>query len=226
MQVGTVIPYKKLSDVMELLGSLSLPHPQAMIKRADIEARINAVYFSQIRSPETGHVRRTICTIALDNGFEVIGEFVVVDPENFEQKLGEHFSFEDAFQKLWPFMALLAKERAYIDSIRLAEAPKAFPNMPEWRSHKVVRGAKIIAVRRVNGKDSEEQIGKRLDDGVHKNYCYEIDVKEGDYEETIEVHADFVDLQNNTLVGGYFVVYSDNYISYSPCEAFADGYSR
>lgn len=40
----------------------------------------------------------------------------------------------------------------------------------------------------------------------------------------IELSADFM-RRNNPQVGGYFVVYKDGYQSYSPKEAFEEGYT-
>jgi hypothetical protein len=46
-------------------------------------------------------VKTTICCLTLKNGFEIIGQSACVDPKNFNKELGEKYSYEQAFNKLW-----------------------------------------------------------------------------------------------------------------------------
>jgi hypothetical protein len=70
-----------------------------------IEARIVKTVYWQL--PGT---TATICQLSIDNGFEVRGESACVDPANFDEALGEKYSREDAFRKLWPLFGFLLTE--------------------------------------------------------------------------------------------------------------------
>lgn len=43
----------------------------------------------------------TICAITLKNGFTVVGESACIDPNNFDQTIGQKIAYENAFEKLW-----------------------------------------------------------------------------------------------------------------------------
>ena len=73
--------------------------------------------------------------------------------------------------------------------------------LPQYRSHKVVGAAKIIAIDNdarvtLDGVDTPHYVGHQWLE---------------------EKHAE---------VGGYFVQYEDGYCSYSPAKAFEEGYTR
>lgn len=87
----------------------SRPAPAKAIAASDIQARIADVYHDKVFDSH-GVLRMTRCTIELDNGFQVTGESVVVDPLNYVESLGFHFSYQDAFLKLWPYFGFLARE--------------------------------------------------------------------------------------------------------------------
>jgi hypothetical protein len=72
--------------------------------------------------------------------------------------------------------------------------------LPQYRSHKIVRAAKIAAI------DFDE----RLDLAPYG---------------VVEVGKQWI-AEKHAHVGGYFVVYDDGYTSYSPAAAFESGYSR
>lgn len=97
------------------------PAPQNAITAADITARIADVYHEKVYD-SSGALRMTRCTIELDNGFQVTGESVVVDPLNYVESLGFHFSYQDAFSKLWPFFGFLARESKFTKVIELTPA--------------------------------------------------------------------------------------------------------
>ncbi len=78
---------------------------QRVTKQA-IESRITDVAYMVI--PDT---TVTICHIVLDNGFSVRGESACVDPSNFNKELGEKYSYENAFEKLWQFFGFLLAEQ-------------------------------------------------------------------------------------------------------------------
>ncbi len=73
--------------------------------------------------------------------------------------------------------------------------------LPKYRCHKVVRAAKILALREV------PDFGPVLD-------------LEGGHERPCKVGWD------EKIVGGYYVEYDDGYASWSPAKAFEEGYRR
>jgi len=80
--------------------------------------------------------------------------------------------------------------------------------LPAYRSHKVVRAAKILDIGSVNHATLRRLT---LDCGSTRQ-CVDVSV------EWVEKHS--------PGIGGYFVVYADGYESYSPARAFAEGYTR
>lgn len=78
--------------------------------------------------------------------------------------------------------------------------------MPKYRCHKVVWALKI------------KMLAERKDGGmsmVSKEPGYGI----------VVLSADFVK-KHNPQEGGYYVVYKDGYKSFSPAQAFEEGYTR
>lgn len=86
--------------------------------------------------------------------------------------------------------------------------------LPRWKCHKVVHAAKILAAGRLESVD-----GFRL-------------MLEGGY--TADVSHTYVARAPTNiagggvaaLLGGYYVVYEDGYVSWSPGAAFESGHSR
>lgn len=56
----------------------------------------------------------TICQITLDNGFSVRGESACVNPENYNQEIGEKIAYDNAFRQLWPLFGFLLAETNFI----------------------------------------------------------------------------------------------------------------
>lgn len=55
-----------------------------------------------IEKAEYTHTGKTsICKLVLKNGFEIIGTSGVLDRNNFDPKIGEKYSYQNAFNKLW-----------------------------------------------------------------------------------------------------------------------------
>lgn len=85
--------------------------------------------------------------------------------------------------------------------------------LPLYRCHKEVRALKIVHVDPIDiGSDSVvETVGAWLlfDDSYN----------------AIEVDRNFVD-KHDPQPGGYYVVYKDGYTSFSPAEAFEEGYTK
>jgi len=58
----------------------------------------------------------TICFMLLENGFALIGKSTPADPENFDEKLGMKFAYEDALRQMWPLEAYLLREKMFTES--------------------------------------------------------------------------------------------------------------
>ena len=81
------------------------------------------------------------------------------------------------------------------------------PDFPAYKCHKVVRAAKITTIEPVGQHD----------------YRIFFQAKFGC--KPVQVTATWMRL-HRPKAGGYFVVYEDEYTSYSPADAFENGYSR
>lgn len=94
---------------MSLLTELELEQkleqsPAPRVTKDAIESRIKSRDF--IRIGETV----TMCHIVLDNGYSVRGESACVNPANYNKKIGEKLSADNAFDKLWPLYGFLLAE--------------------------------------------------------------------------------------------------------------------
>lgn len=58
----------------------------------------------------------TVCVLTLENGYIVTGESACVDPASFNKQLGEKYSRERAFEKIWTLEGYLLKERLFQES--------------------------------------------------------------------------------------------------------------
>lgn len=88
--------------------------------------------------------------------------------------------------------------------------------MPKYRSHKVVHALKIKSI--VLDTDEARKEGRETDGSAT------ITPEEDGYA-PFKVDHDYVN-KHQPQVGGYFVVYEDGYKSWSPAEAFEQGYTR
>jgi hypothetical protein len=77
--------------------------------------------------------------------------------------------------------------------------------MPRYKCHKEVWALKIVSIR-------------------HEGAAWFITPAEDRYAE-FEVEPEFVN-KHHPKPGGYYIVYKDGYKSFSPAEAFEEGYSR
>ncbi len=114
---------------------------------------------------------------------------------------------------------LLAAHGDKAEEIRIRtirEDSGASVEMPCYKCHKEVHALKIKAVThnsvlaQLSGNESD---GSAL-----------ITPEEDGYSE-FRVDADYV-RKHKPVAGGYFVVYDDGYTSFSPAEAFENGYTR
>lgn len=88
------------------------------------------------------------------------------------------------------------------------------PQLPEWKCHKIVRGAKIIGIPMSVRHDPELGI-------VHD---FVVDL--GDGVPTPFAVKPAVVNRYFPVVGDYVVVYQGGYVSVSPRAEFEDGYTR
>lgn len=89
---------------------------------------------------------------------------------------------------------------------------KASAEMPRYRCHKVVRALKIAKVHSVDSIGSEDR------------HTWIITPEDSVFA-TFYVPNDYIE-KHNPQTGGYYVRYSDGYISYSPANAFEEGYTK
>lgn len=84
--------------------------------------------------------------------------------------------------------------------------------LPVWRSHKLVRASKILAIRNLN---------------IHAEAAFQGHVQDWDVASGHTLHIDqSVIRRNEPEVGDYFVLYEDGYRSWSPAAAFEGGYTQ
>lgn len=84
--------------------------PERKLTKEFLESEIDKVEYN--RFGETN----THCTITTKSGFTFTGESACVDPNNFDQKIGEKFAYENAFNKMWtPYGFWLHKALAETD---------------------------------------------------------------------------------------------------------------
>ena len=79
--------------------------------------------------------------------------------------------------------------------------------LPQYVSHKLVRGFKIDGFERI-------RIGVTLLEGCGPN---------GD-RHSVVVDDSYI-MKHSPRLGGYYVIYQDGYESWSPAEAFENGYT-
>ena len=87
----------RLSHVLGVISAAALVAtlPERKLTKEFLESEIDKVEYN--RFGETN----THCTITTKSGFTFTGESACVDPNNFDQKIGEKFAYEQAFEKMW-----------------------------------------------------------------------------------------------------------------------------
>ena len=90
---------------------------------------------------------------------------------------------------------------------------QADTEMPRYQSHKIVHALKVAEVRRRPRTDDEESDGAWMILPSEEGYL------------PIIVSDEYM-TKHNPQAGGYYVVYADGYKSWSPAEAFEEGYTR
>ena len=83
--------------------------------------------------------------------------------------------------------------------------------MPKYRCHKVVRAARITAIKWNHGPDDEPH--------------FTADITLGEIDGVWVANNNWM-AKNSPAEGGYLVQYEDGYRSYSPAKAFEEGYTK
>lgn len=114
--------------------ALAAALPERKLTKGFLESEIDKVEYN--RFGETN----THCTITTKSGFSFTGESACVDPNNFDQKIGEKFAYENAFNKMWtPYGFWLHKALAEYDNLPTNTAQEEF-----LQSEKSVLGGSVL----------------------------------------------------------------------------------
>lgn len=90
--------------------------PAERVTKEYIERRIAETTFTRFSDTVT------IANIKLDNGYSVRGESACVNPENYNQGIGERIAADNAFDKLWPLFGFLLAEKNFQQSAPMKQA--------------------------------------------------------------------------------------------------------
>lgn len=102
----------------------------------------------------------TVCVLQLDNGCTVIGTSNVIDPSNYDEKLGETAAYNNAKAKIWELEGYALKRdrielvvravaavheanRAYCASLEDLSQP-AWEEAPDWQMESAIKGVAAI----------------------------------------------------------------------------------
>ena len=57
------------------------------------------------------HHLLTLCILALQNGFTVVGQSACVSRENYDEEIGQRIAYEDAKRQVWPLMGYALRDQ-------------------------------------------------------------------------------------------------------------------
>lgn len=97
----------------EQRDSLLESRPERTVTKEQIESRIKSAEYS-IHAGST----LTICVLALENGFTVVGKSACAHAGNFNKELGEKIAYDDAFKQIWALEGYLLREALYLESLK------------------------------------------------------------------------------------------------------------
>lgn len=141
----------------------------------------------------------TICVVTMYNGFMVVGKSAPASPSNYDRGLGEKFAFDDCIKQLFQLEGYLLCHTLAVSGEPVPEGPVG--PWGRYKSHKTVEAGRIIGMGHLDGK-----------------YLLML---EGNHEVQVSEHY----LQHfKPQEGGYYVKYADGYESWSPADAFEEGY--
>lgn len=113
----------RLSHVLGVISAAALVAtlPERKLTKEFLESEIGNVEYVRIGE------KTTHCTITTKSGFSFTGESACVDPNNFDQKIGEKFAYEQAFEKMWmPYGFWLHKALAEFDNFETSTGQDEF----------------------------------------------------------------------------------------------------
>ncbi len=102
--------------------------------------------------------------------------------------------------------------------------PQAMAELPRYRCHKEVWALKIKSIFPVKPTIAELEALLREEPDTYRSPVGAMIHPEDEHYAPFTVDQDYV-RKHNPQVGGYYVQYKDGYKSYSPAEAFDDGYT-
>lgn len=80
--------------------------PAERVTAEYMQSRISKTEFTRLADSTVTH-----CRLTVDNGFGVSGESACVNPENYNQEIGEKIAYDNAFRQLWAFFGFLLAEK-------------------------------------------------------------------------------------------------------------------
>ena len=87
------------------LENLNIPKS---LTESDVESVIQSVHYNHLKGSTL-----TICVIKTNSGFTVTGTSACVNPDAYDEEVGEELAYKQAFEKLWEFEAYLLKYTQY-----------------------------------------------------------------------------------------------------------------
>lgn len=93
-----------------------------------------------------------------------------------------------------------------------AQEESDMPSLPVYRCHKLVQAAKITRIEPLGGEESI-------------SVCNSAVLHFGEIQQGLTVNDAYLQ-KHKPEVGGYYVIYDDDYRSYSPAKAFESGYTK
>lgn len=100
-------PAKTLDEVKAIVALKPFPR----VTEESIKAKITMVTYDRPRDPAGQELGLTVCTIAMQNGFFVVGITAPADPRNYDRDVGERYAYENAFKQLWQLEGYLLREK-------------------------------------------------------------------------------------------------------------------
>jgi hypothetical protein len=103
-----------IEDIEARINNLKRPR----VTKESIEAKIATVSYSTVILDDVKVGMQ--CIIVLKNGWMSTGFSAPADSANFDEEIGRHYSFEDAFKPLWKLEGYLLRERLHLADAALA----------------------------------------------------------------------------------------------------------
>lgn len=97
--------------------------------------------------------RTTICQLTLYNGFTVYGSSACVAIENYDQALGEKYSKEKAFDRVWEVLGAILADRLHNKKVETAK-PVASDHVSRLRQEHTELQARLSKLIQFIGSDA------------------------------------------------------------------------